>query len=57
LLPATAAAIAGQLGVDLASGWARGLDWGGLGTGTRVGAATPLFPRREPGQAASLAHE
>jgi methionyl-tRNA synthetase len=57
LLPTTAAAIAEQLGVGPASAWARGIQWGGLGAGTRVGTATPLFPRREPGQAASLAHE
>jgi methionyl-tRNA synthetase len=56
-LPATAAAIGEQLGVDLASGWARGLGWGGLRAGTRVRTPTPLFPRREPGQAASLARE
>jgi methionyl-tRNA synthetase len=57
LLPATAAAIAEQLGVGLAPCWARGLDWGGLSAGTRVRTAVPLFPRREPGQAASLARE
>jgi methionyl-tRNA synthetase len=57
LLPATAAAIAEQLGVGPASCWARGLGWGGLRTGTRVRTATPLFPRQEPGQAASLARE
>jgi methionyl-tRNA synthetase len=46
-LPRTAEAIAAQLGVGLAPSWAQGLRWGGLGEGTRVGAATPLFPRRE----------
>jgi methionyl-tRNA synthetase len=53
LLPATATALARQLGVDLDSSWSRGLRWGGLAHGTRVETATPLFPRRQPGQAAS----
>jgi methionyl-tRNA synthetase len=57
LLPETAARIARQLGVGLASSWTQGLHWGGLGDGTRVRAATPLFPRREPGQAASRVGE
>jgi methionyl-tRNA synthetase len=47
-LPRTAEAIAAQLGVGLAPTWVEGLRWGdGLGAGTRVGAATPLFPRRD----------
>jgi methionyl-tRNA synthetase len=52
-LPDTAAEIARQLGVGLASSWAQGLRWGGLGAGTRVLGGTPLFPKPVPGHAVS----
>jgi methionyl-tRNA synthetase len=44
-LPDTAGRIATALGVSLAASWDRGLEWGGIVPGQRVGRPAPLFPR------------
>jgi methionyl-tRNA synthetase len=49
LLPDTAERIAAALGLSLTTSWNRGLEWGGLQPGQRVGRPAPLFPRRDLG--------
>jgi methionyl-tRNA synthetase len=45
LLPRTADAVLGQLGVPPEADWRVALRWGRLPAGTTVGVARPLFPR------------
>lgn len=49
-IPATAEALAGQLGITLAAAggdWAQVARWGGYPTGTRLQPGAVLFPKRE----------
>jgi methionyl-tRNA synthetase len=45
-LPATAVAVAGQVGVELGVNWHDALRWRELAAGARVAEPRPLFPRR-----------
>jgi methionyl-tRNA synthetase len=45
LLPGTAQRIADALGLSPAASWTRGLEWGGVVPGQRIGRPASLFPR------------